>query len=850
MYLRPFDVSSTNGYPRFNLALTGRGDKAIDIDVQIQVNVAESGSRIPGVKIVNLNLGGLNGQQAFNRVVLDPLRIIYHQQYELPIVILVDSLDEALTAMKVVTIADLLAGVEGLDKRVRFIFTTRKEPHLEMRFLSAERLGLSEAPHASENKKDIAHYVTDQLRTEQVARHVVGLKPEMAAQLPDAITAKSEGNFLYVTLLLDAVTRGMQALDKLDELPVGLVGFYSSSLDRGAKLVRKNWDKSYAPVLGILSVARDSLTLEQLRAFTGKPESAVWSVLGDLEQFIQEVKDVDQQGHAISKYALYHQSVIDFLRSLLLKAQDQEFRNTYYVPEKDQHRRIVRYYRGLATTWEHLDWSKVDDYGLRHLASHLYELRNENKKYRQQLFELICKPFMKEKRSRLNSDESFLADIDLAWQVARRQGNTSENVPLLGRLQTARQLVKSVVGTFSDDDLQMLIRLGREDDALAQARLRRAPTQKFNGLLAVYDAVVEKGKPEAELLEQARQIADEISDELDRMEKLGRLTVAFAKTGQIDLARQAANAITDEHRKAQVLRDAAMALFQGRQFEHALELMDTIADERHRVEALTTVWRALAQSGEFDQFRRIIDATPDVNLSTIVLNELARAHARAGQFGQAQQTADSILGAYYKVQALGELASALARVKQFDCANAIVEQARQTADTITHRFWMEWAQATLARALAQTGQFDRASQIAAAITDDTPRGWAMGGLASALVQAGQFDRARQLLDAITVAVQKYQANFYFTRALAQVGHYDEALVTLLDNRMDKYLETVASWGAYFEQTDPGLFIRVLQEATEVAGWIRADWKEIYQLLTTPTEDSKSKKPRKRKKGTA
>jgi hypothetical protein len=117
--------------PEFARALVEVGDKETNIDVQQAVRTVQERGTVTGVVIQNLVIKGLNGQEAFNRTVLDPLRIIYNAGYDKPILILVDSLDEALASATELNILDLLAGVQGLNNRVRFILTSRTDVRVE-----------------------------------------------------------------------------------------------------------------------------------------------------------------------------------------------------------------------------------------------------------------------------------------------------------------------------------------------------------------------------------------------------------------------------------------------------------------------------------------------------------------------------------------------------------------------------------------------------------------------------------------------------------------------------------------------------------------------------------------------
>ena len=133
--------------PEFAAALKDIGDKEINIDVQINTGAVADGATVTGVVIRNLVIQGLNSQEVFNRTVLDPLRAIYNAGYDRPIVMVVDSMDEALASATEDTIVDLLAGLQTIDPRVRLILTSRVEPRVENRFIGASPRRQSKHTH-------------------------------------------------------------------------------------------------------------------------------------------------------------------------------------------------------------------------------------------------------------------------------------------------------------------------------------------------------------------------------------------------------------------------------------------------------------------------------------------------------------------------------------------------------------------------------------------------------------------------------------------------------------------------------------------------------------------------------
>ena len=184
--------------------------------------------------------------------------------------------------------------------------------------------------------------------------------------------------------LLKAIANDPRRLDALDELPDGLDGIYREFL-RTRRLGddKRAWRSSYRPVLGILAVARSELTVDQLTRLAELGGQEVADALADLQQFLDPTFG---QGRC----QIYHKSVIDFL-------EDKRRAEEFWISAPDAHRHIVEHYRGKAEDWSAMEWKRVDDYGLLHLAAHLYALGGD----RGELYGLISRSYMLEKRSRL-----------------------------------------------------------------------------------------------------------------------------------------------------------------------------------------------------------------------------------------------------------------------------------------------------------------------------------------------------------------------------------------------------------------------------------------------------------------
>jgi WD40 repeat protein len=236
--------------------------------------------------------------------------------------------------------------------------------------------------------------------------------------------------------LLDEIEQGKRSISDLAGLPEGLDGLYYESLNRVVKPDNPDWQTTYAPLIGILTVARTSLTLAQLQAFTGQPESALWQCLGNLQEFLEE--EVPLLSGSETSYRIYHQSVVDFLRQRSFKHIRH---NSYYLPAKESHQRIVKHYKNHTQLWQ---VSTEDTYCWHYFAYHLCAL-GENHELRSLLcnFNWLQSKLYATNANSLSIDYDLLQnDSDLglvqrAIQMAIHNLNQDKNQlagQLLGRL--------------------------------------------------------------------------------------------------------------------------------------------------------------------------------------------------------------------------------------------------------------------------------------------------------------------------------------------------------------------------------------------------------------------------------
>ena len=425
-------------------ALKNVGDKIININVQATSQKLEN---FTGVVIQNLDVSRISAQDAFNRVVMDPLL-----ETSQPFTILVDSLDEALRHSGDVNIVKLLSNVSGLPGGVRFILTSRVDNRVESRFTAADGLFLSAGEHTAQNHRDIEEFAKQRLSAAGFA----------VDSLPALIADKAEGNFQYANFVVKALLANQMDPATLDGLPPGLDAIYHESLTRVVDLGGKSWAGDYASLMGVLSVAQERLTVDELRTFSGQSETAVWNCVNDLQQFIEP------DGGENPRYSLYHHSVTEFFQRRQIAFPAKTLNNNFYLPPAEWHRRLAGQYVDAAPPGA---W---DLYGLRYAVTHLAQAARassglERHSAVQALVQLTADPgFRSEHLSRVRNLPQLQRDLEEALQSAVRDA-LPEAIDLI--VQSALNVVQFRRDELRPEPLFDLALHGEPEAAVARLAL-------------------------------------------------------------------------------------------------------------------------------------------------------------------------------------------------------------------------------------------------------------------------------------------------------------------------------------------------------------------------------------------
>ena len=302
----------------------------------------------------------LSASRLAQEAIVNPLRRLETLRPGEDVRIIVDGLDEnpALTRA-------LPLGPEG-PENTTWVLMSRPGQHLDRltpTFGSdVVRVGLDEADTYRLRLDDAERYVNARLASPDVeaALEREPLVTLPARELARVVATASDGNFLYLHHLLYRVEEEARAgrlppaLTRQAELPAGLDGIYRFLVsDRLRARAGAAWRDSYAPLLGILAVARAPLVTGQLADAAGIDLQTADEVLGEVEQFIERVRVPGD-----SAVALYHRSFGEFLVT-----QDRSRNPAPLEPAAVYHRRLASIF----------DERSDDNYALEHLPYHLAE---------------------------------------------------------------------------------------------------------------------------------------------------------------------------------------------------------------------------------------------------------------------------------------------------------------------------------------------------------------------------------------------------------------------------------------------------------------------------------------------
>ena len=718
--------------------------------------VAESGSRSSGVTINRLELGALSDEMSFDRCFAAPLDALYAGNGRGPMLLLVDALDEAQT-YNGATIAELLANSEDLPPEVRIIASTRDEPRVLKHFRRVPRLDLK---HDDSTKaQDIGNYALGRLRR-------AGVSEAQGAVFARRLVEHSGGVYLYAAILLDELLAAGKALPPLDTypLPRKLSGIYHDFLVRELGRDDALWLDVYEPLLGLVAVAQGAgFDTAQLTTITGR----------DIRAALRACKQYLAGDLPNGPFRLFHKSFADFL----LESEDGA--SDFHIDAAKWHGRIADHYLRILSAVN----ERIDDYGLNSTCAHLVAAKRTT-----EAIALIGPQWMALRSERAGSTFGELqSDVDLVWRAAR--SSPEVGVGALTRLRASAFAVVEQVAVYDDDDLGLLVALGRSTEAEAHARARSSAEDRATSLRRLVWNLRDDMAACSAIASNARQAANAIAGSVARVEALGYLAQAMVSGTSMQEAiledmQRVIDDMPESEERSKAQRALVEALSSAGRADAARALAQSIDSELHAAFSTQSAAVSMADAGRFEEARALAEGLLAGSYTQSYIQRI-RAETLAAIAG-AQSRLDHAVGALAieaaeaaartvedesdRNDALGDLCGVLLQLGDLAAATRI-------ADKIT-----DWRQdqafVRIIDGLAAARRFEDASSMAARIRDGRWLVHAVHAMAEGHAEAGQYAEARQL--AARQPTEEARVRTLLAVASAMLGRGDVDAESVLD----------------------------------------------------------------------
>jgi len=508
------------------------------------------------------------------------------------------------------------------------------------------------------------------------------------------------------------------------------------------------------------------------------------------------------------------------------------------------HREFVEVYRQICGGKWHQ--GPNDGYFFENLAYHLIQAGQKDELYRL----LTDSPaWMEAKFDVCLSDTSTMNDLALMLRDFNDPLRSEQILPCIV-LHTAKQVIHARVGLYRNSDLETLVWLGREREALAHARLRSDRQGHFegegtffedrlDGLLTIYHTIEMRGGTQIVTTDELLADALRAENKTSRAYTLQVIAQSLCKNGQLTQALEIVHSIEQVSFRASSLQEIAQSLCKNGQLTQALEIVHSIEECSFRATALSTVATVLVQASDSRAeatFSQALDTAHDIEDAFScagALSTVATAFVRVGDsraeatFSQALKTAHRVGDVSQRAHALSEIANALAQADD-DRAEATFSQALKTAHgvgDVTTRFH---TLGSIISEFARSGKFSEALKAARRIKYASTRSNILCNIGAALAQAGD-DRAEATFSQALTMAQAIREMYWRAISLCKIG---TALAQAGDNRTKAIFGQALETATHIEDvSDRMRALRNIATALAQTGDDRAE--PIFgQVLTT------------------
>ncbi|GCE15328.1 caspase family protein [Tengunoibacter tsumagoiensis] len=627
--------------------------------------------------------------------------------------------------------------------------------------------------------------------------------------LADQFYEKMEENALY----LDLVARELQESpdlspqDLIQRLATNPNNLFSVAMER-FKCNHIEWREVIKPVLGLLLVARQPLTLWQIRQILHLEDDRLRGGITRLGGFIRD----NGQRH----YTIFHLKLQEYLR------QDEANSEKDYVFATDEEE---GYHDKMVNWCEPLIWEDSPDpkeqarriYARNHYIKHLFSACQYDK-----LFHILDEgSYGRAKEQYDITNRSYIQDLDLGKKAAINYGHMHyqeiASLPRLWKYTLLRGSLRSQVDSYPDSLFQVGLALNHENEILGwielltdderrvsllimlvqhyhkqQKRQERerillraisiasdiaVPSVRVKSLMKIAKGLcgMQEWERVQELWRTAQRLAREIEVSKSRCEVLIEIAKGLSEVQEmeraLDMWREAlrvARRIEDPWGRASALSAIAEGLSRAQEWECALELPQEIEDPWDRASALSTIVKALSRTQEWDRALEIAREIVEPVLRAVALSAIAEELSRVGEWERALGVAREIEGPWSRASALSAIAEELSRVGEW-------ERALELPQEIKGPGFRDSALSAIAKGLSRAQAWERALEMAREIEGPGFRDSALSAIAEGFSKAQEWERALEVSQEIEVPEFRASALSAIAEGFSKAQEWERAL---------------------------------------------------------------------------
>jgi hypothetical protein len=239
-----------------------------------------------------------------------------------PVVLAIDALDEA-DRLGMPAAVNMLYLPFSLPEGAYVVATTRPLDDLHLSVAEIRVLDLE--ADSQGNLQDITTYIESYVEREEMRARLASWGVSVK-QFVAGLRQKSQGNFMYLYYVLPAIEEGRFVKGTLDELPEGLMAYYRRHWRQMREGNKEKFDTIYEPIVCILGVAQEPVTVQQITNWTKLGTGQVRKSIRLWREFL-EVEQVDGE----TRYRIYHASFQDFLKDQVDLVRYDEMIADYYL---------------------------------------------------------------------------------------------------------------------------------------------------------------------------------------------------------------------------------------------------------------------------------------------------------------------------------------------------------------------------------------------------------------------------------------------------------------------------------------------------------------------------------------